>query len=65
MKKIICPECECDDIKIESSGNGIINCLCYECGTEFSVEGDIEEIEMIDIEELFNLKENTINRGGN
>lgn len=56
MEKIICPQCECDDIKIESNGNGIINCLCYECGTEFTVEGDIEEIEMIDIEELFNLK---------
>ena len=50
MEKIICPNCECDDIKIESGDNGIINCLCYECGTEFSVEGDIEEI---DIDELF------------
>ena len=50
METIICPQCECDDIQIESNGNGIINCLCYECGTEFTVEGNIEEI---DIEDLF------------
>ena len=52
MEKIICPKCECDDIQIESNGNGTINCLCYECGAEFTVEGDIEEI---DIDDLFNL----------
>lgn len=50
METIICPQCKCDDIQIESNGSGIINCLCYECGTEFTVEGNIEEI---DIEDLF------------
>lgn len=44
MKTIICPDCECDDIQITEHTKNTISCLCYECGNEFTVEGEIEEI---------------------
>lgn len=49
MNRIFCPDCECDDIQIEDGGNGTIKCLCYECGNEFIVEGEIDEIYIEDL----------------
>lgn len=39
---IECPICGCDDIKVEVKDNFNIECMCYECGHEFTVNVDIK-----------------------
>lgn len=42
---LICPDCKCDDLQVEDKGNFAVNCVCSECGNEFTVEGYVVEIE--------------------